>query len=249
LRMKTVAIVGCGALGGYIARTLVQSGVGRLVLVDDDRVNTCNPSRHVLGLRHHGHNKARALAQQLGMDFPGTVGIEAIPLRIDRLNAAQWEQVLSADLMISAGIDLAGDVSIDVARQRAGTTAPWVSCWTEEHATCAHAVALSDGARLLPAFDDKGHFKGRFTRAWPAGTTTFDEPGCGASFQPYASSAIQDAAQLATRLSLDVLLGRVQQPMWASWLGERELAASLGATLSERFDTSFTERRVAYPYV
>jgi adenylyltransferase/sulfurtransferase len=45
---SAVLLVGCGALGGVLAQTLVRCGVGRLVLVDRDLVEVTNLARQVL---------------------------------------------------------------------------------------------------------------------------------------------------------------------------------------------------------
>ncbi len=48
LRKKTVAIVGCGALGSVAAELLARAGVGKLVLIDRDVVELSNLQRQSL---------------------------------------------------------------------------------------------------------------------------------------------------------------------------------------------------------
>lgn len=45
----TVAVIGCGGLGGYVVEGLARSGVGRLIVVDDDRFVPHNLNRQALG--------------------------------------------------------------------------------------------------------------------------------------------------------------------------------------------------------
>lgn len=48
LSTKTVAIIGCGGIGNYIAHMLGLSGVGKLILVDNDKIELSNLNRQFL---------------------------------------------------------------------------------------------------------------------------------------------------------------------------------------------------------
>lgn len=58
LATKSALVVGVGALGGAIAQSLVRSGIGRLVLVDRDFVETTNLPRQVLFDERHARDGA-----------------------------------------------------------------------------------------------------------------------------------------------------------------------------------------------
>src|SRR5579863_9378891 len=62
LAQKSVAIVGLGSGGGFVAQTLAMSGVGRFVLIDDDRIEQTNIVRHVADNRYLGMTKVEAIA-------------------------------------------------------------------------------------------------------------------------------------------------------------------------------------------
>ncbi|AHF05836.1 HesA/MoeB/ThiF family protein [Desulfitobacterium metallireducens] len=48
LASSTVAIIGCGGLGGYIAEELTRLGVGHLILIDADRLEVSNLNRQIM---------------------------------------------------------------------------------------------------------------------------------------------------------------------------------------------------------
>lgn len=72
---RSVAVVGCGTIGGFLAQQLAQCGAGtgggRLLLVDTDDLRTANLGRHLLGVPFLHRNKAEACARYLNVMMPG----------------------------------------------------------------------------------------------------------------------------------------------------------------------------------
>lgn len=240
LRHNKVAVVGCGALGGYLARALAQSGVGSLLLIDSDELAASNVGRHLLGMESVGASKPVALARRLGADFPHAVSFEPWPDRIEFAKAAQIEELAACDLIIAAGINLAGELALDRFRQGMGAAPPLVWTWIEEFAAAGHAVCLFGGASMTDALDEDGRFVMRLTSQWPA-TAHAVEAGCAVAYQPYNAVDMMGTINCAHRLSLDVLLGRQQGNVVRSWLGDRDMATAKGAILDSAFDRSFCE--------
>ena len=50
LKEKTVAIVGLGGVGGYVAETLVRNGIGNIIIIDNDKVDETNKNRQIIAL-------------------------------------------------------------------------------------------------------------------------------------------------------------------------------------------------------
>ncbi len=73
LSTKSALVIGAGGLGGPALLTLAAAGVGRLVVVDDDAVDTSNLTRQPLfGEADVGARKATAAAARLATLHPGT---------------------------------------------------------------------------------------------------------------------------------------------------------------------------------
>ena len=49
LHEKSVLLIGCGSVGGFLAENLCQCGVGSLDILDNDILSVDNVHRHVLG--------------------------------------------------------------------------------------------------------------------------------------------------------------------------------------------------------
>ena len=69
----TVAVCGLGGLGSCIASALARAGVGRLILLDFDRVDISNLHRQQYKAHQIGELKTDALAQNLREIAPYTV--------------------------------------------------------------------------------------------------------------------------------------------------------------------------------
>ncbi|MGM9611972.1 MAG: sulfur carrier protein ThiS adenylyltransferase ThiF [Butyricicoccus sp.] len=82
----SVGIAGLGGLGSNIAVHLARLGVGRLVLVDFDRVDVTNLNRQHYFIRHLGCPKPEALKEQL-MDINPYLTYETHFVRITPDNA------------------------------------------------------------------------------------------------------------------------------------------------------------------
>ena len=50
LNTKTVLIIGCGGVGGYVIESLARSNIGHLILVDYDKVEETNINRQLIAL-------------------------------------------------------------------------------------------------------------------------------------------------------------------------------------------------------
>ncbi len=102
LRAARVLVVGAGGLGSPAALYLAAAGVGRLGLVDDDRVDLSNLQRQILyGTADVGRPKLEVARRRLA-DLNPHVTLDLHPLR---LSAANAREVLAGYDVIVDGTD------------------------------------------------------------------------------------------------------------------------------------------------
>lgn len=78
LAASCVAVVGCGGLGGYIAEELARLGVGRLILIDGDRLEVSNLNRQLMATELNiGRWKVEAAQERL-QSVNSAVAVKAI---------------------------------------------------------------------------------------------------------------------------------------------------------------------------
>jgi molybdopterin/thiamine biosynthesis adenylyltransferase len=119
LHDKSALVIGAGGLGGPALLTLAAAGVGRLVVVDDDVVDTSNLNRQPLfGEADVGARKAAAAAARLGHLHPN-VRVEALDRRFDADDAL--ELVRGVDVVVDGSDNfptkfLANDAAVKAAK-------------------------------------------------------------------------------------------------------------------------------------
>jgi adenylyltransferase/sulfurtransferase len=102
LARASVLVVGCGALGTNVAEVLARSGVGRLVLIDSDRLEPHNLQRQALAVEDDvGRPKATATADALAR-VNSEIRLEAHVARLDGGNA---ERLLEGVDLVVDGLD------------------------------------------------------------------------------------------------------------------------------------------------
>ena len=118
-----VVVVGAGGLGCALLPVLASSGIGRLTVVDDDRVERSNLHRQTLyGAADVGSPKAEVARQQLvrlGAD------VTAVQQRVG--SATAGDLVRGADLVVDATDDLDARYALDDAAAETGIPLVWGS--------------------------------------------------------------------------------------------------------------------------
>jgi len=210
LASKRISLIGCGAIGGYLAQALVRLGAGTgenglLRLFDIGELEPDNLGRHALGFPALYQNKAIVMREELVRQFP-YVALEAHPD-----SPALTDEFFTTDLVIDGTGDEAVSEMINsrhVRSRRGPLLYIWVggngeyvqALWsdTERKHGCYRCMRLGDG----PNYRQE-----RFPVLENVPKTRF--LGC-RSFTPYAVSAPLSASALAIDMIIDWLKGDVK---------------------------------------
>ncbi len=99
LKKLTIGIAGLGGLGSNVAVSLARAGIGKLVLVDFDRVELSNLNRQAYFLEHIGMYKTHAIVDIISRINPF---IDLIPVRTTITEKNCMAIFESTDLVIEA---------------------------------------------------------------------------------------------------------------------------------------------------
>lgn len=214
LEKAKVVMVGVGSLGSTVALQLARSGVGEIVLIDPDILESANLGRHVLGVDDLARPKSDALAERITQDLP-TVKIVPYMDFAELLLIKNQAIFQNADLVIVTTADWSSEVAL---WRNKSEGAQWglLQAWSEPHSFVGHSLLAPKGApdgRYL--FDDSGNFKLKYTE-WPDGGGVVPLPGCGQTFIPGGASGMANVASMVTQVALRSLTGQLQKQAWST---------------------------------
>jgi molybdopterin/thiamine biosynthesis adenylyltransferase len=232
LRKASVAVLGCGSVGAPVATLLARAGIGRLFLVDPEKLAWANVGRHVLGADSVGAYKAEALADRIRSELPHINGVDARRQSWEELSEADQAKLFSSDLIVSTMGNWGAEGSLNERHLAHGRSCPVVYGWTEAHGVAGHAVAIcSKGGCLQCGVNETGRPLLRVVD-WHDRPTTKQEPACGAIFQPYGPVDIGQTVNVIAELCLDCLLKSVVCSTHRIWAARKSLVETVGGTWS-----------------
>lgn len=239
---KRVAVIGCGSVGGHIAINLAKTGVGELILVDQDVFSPENIYRHGLGGNYiHPTNefsKVHALNLDICFNLPQ---MKVTPIVGELDNFAKKFDLNDYDAIVCATGDFISELSFNEIHHQLQVTTPVIYVWQEGFGIGGHAMQVADpmGAGCLECLYTKSvgfrpHQKTNFIAEGQ--TITQHLGGCSGAFTPYSYVDAVQTAVLATRAVLHVLGGE-KTNMLHSWAGPVAELEGHGYNTSKWYET------------
>ena len=240
---KSVLLIGCGSVGGFLADNLCQCGIGTLDVLDKDVLSTDNVHRHVLGFDDAitRQNKADLLKKHLESRFP-YVNVNSLSFadRTAESLIKDSERLVHYDLIVSATGNPTLDLEINDKLHTLDNALPFVVCFNEPYGIGGHAVAILQKGGCLrclysdPISGELTSFQGSFTKEGQSFSKNIS--GCSSSFVEYSVLDSQQTAIMASRLIIDVLNGKCEHSRLTSWIGSADKLRSEGFQTSEYYD-------------
>lgn len=208
-----VVIVGLGALGSTIARSLAAAGVGDFVLVDPDVVKPGNVARHEARLPDVGRGKVQAMHQILRETNPH---VRVSTLSGTRADSAAFETTLldpalRPALVVAAVALKSVDGQIDDVARRASPPLSVLHAWVTAEAQVMRAFVTIAG-RTACLYCNGLHERSNqvsYVAAPNVQARPFFEASCVDPAFPGAGNANALAAHVIAEMALDVLHDRL----------------------------------------
>ncbi|EGR0442571.1 HesA/MoeB/ThiF family protein [Vibrio tarriae] len=228
LDSKSVAVIGCGSVGGELAMLVAKSGVGRLKLVDGELLDADNIYRHSLGGRYlnfqssdkdrkvRKHIKVTALAKELSVNLPH-INVETFP---HALSVESIESVIEGvDLVIVAIGNPSTSLLINSSlKERKFNNV--IFCWNEPHSYGGHSVALNLEEACLECVLYGDSDSGSSIHLVEFGQSISKNlTGCAGVFTPFSYLDSTKTATLAAQQAITFLTSGIIAPHVSSWRG------------------------------
>ena len=111
LAASSVIVFGAGGVGGYVIEALARSGIGRLDIVDNDKIALSNINRQILALEHTvGRPKTEVAIERIKAINPNikTTGYQLfyLPETASEIDLSQYDYIVDAIDTVTAKIHL-----------------------------------------------------------------------------------------------------------------------------------------------
>ncbi|MGL4927147.1 MAG: ThiF family adenylyltransferase [Plesiomonas shigelloides] len=238
LRDKKVLLVGCGSVGGEVARRIASSGVEHIELSDPDVYSEENLYRHCLPERYIGCLKSAGLALELRSQF---LWLNAI-YHNKTLQALSDQQVLHKFDLVIVAIGSPSDERLFYEQIcRLSIAIPIIYTWVEGYGIGGHAILDCPGQPgcFKCAYIDHNSYEHglasnlNFIEAGQAVTT--NHAGCGQNYLPYGANSSLQTAVMASDLAIKYLMGVVTESSKVSWKGNNTDATAMGLHTTYRY--------------
>jgi hypothetical protein len=218
LEAARIVVVGVGALGSTVARSLAAMGIGHITLVDPDMVRPGNVIRHEARFPDIGKEKITALRQIL-LETNPNITIDVLPG--SRRQSGKFETLLldpsaRPSLVVVTVAAKAVDTQVDEISMRGSPPVPVLHAWVMAEAQMLRAFLFRLGETACvycnglyerdteSGQDSSGYLPGPTEKPLP-----FYEASCSAPAFPGAGNGNALAAHVIVEMALDSLQGRL----------------------------------------
>lgn len=216
---KSIAVLGCGSIGGFLAQGLVERGLRRLLLADPDILKFENIARHLCGASEVAQLKVTAVRRRLVSDFP-YIECNAYAQDVTEILSSDPEGLDGYDLTIVAIGRLPIERRMNQLLLQGTLKGPMLFIWVEPYLAAGHAIwvepnqsgcfeCLFDGnfQFLNPVLEDPSQYIER-------------EAGCQTSYVPYGVTDIRRFINEVLVFIEDGMTGRLKSNTLFTWLGD-----------------------------
>ncbi|WP_283606665.1 ThiF family adenylyltransferase [Faecalispora anaeroviscerum] len=252
LKNKSVLLLGCGSVGGYIANDLCQVGITNLDILDDDFFQAENIHRHLLGFDSLQPNQYKYKSDLVKKELES----KFLYADIDSMNFADRSvqafiqeplRLSHYDLIISALGEPTLNLEINKILVSHNIDTPFLCCFNEPYGIGGHVIISNIDKHSCmqclytdPISSELVPFRGSLVA--PDQIFKKNLSGCSSSFVPYSCLDSQQTAIYASRKSIEILTGKLMHNQIITWFGNADEFLSKGFAVSEFYTNNHQKK-------
>lgn len=239
LQSKRVVLVGCGAVGSYIAQEIAKTGIQELVLIDHDKFEANNLYRHTLGLHENlQKSKVEALKEKLTKEIP-FIEVQAFDAKVETIIKERKLDFEAYDLVIVATGNPNTNFELNKYFIQHHKGLPIVYTWLDPYGIGGHTLVSNNQEKTgcyNCLYNEQLHNEASFVA--PKQKFTKSLSGCSGYFVPFSALDANQVALQSIRVAIRVLLEEEQDNPIVSWKGDATRFLEKGFQLSSRYQQS-----------
>lgn len=222
LKNKSILLIGCGSIGGYIFDNLIKSGCEDITLVDFDILKAENIYRHLLGIESIGINKALALKNYAKKSIPNL----SIKLKQSKIESLITNKYCNFDFRVyDYVISSTGNHNVNrwinkyIINNKIDTSAFYI--WNEPLDLGCHVAFIDHNKKgCYECFFERDIIEcflyDKLSYCAPNQEFTKSVSGCAGTFIPYGSSISLKSSILFMECLKKVIYGKINNNFLAS---------------------------------
>lgn len=216
-----VSITGCGSIGSYLTKTLIDLGLNKFILIDKDILLSENIARHYCGASSIGKSKVVAIKEAVIKHFPDTC-INAIEKNIFSIFKDDIDVLNECDYNFVVVGHIPTEMKFIQLFNEGKIKKPLIIIWVEPYIMGGHAIILQNKQK-----DIIDNILVSQTKNILSNGEEYikRESGCGSTFLPYSAFEVQQFLNsIMDYINQNIFEKRSKNNYYLSWCGRLSLA-------------------------
>lgn len=229
-----ISVVGCGSIGSYLIKNLVDLGINNFKLIDKETLSTDNIARHYCGAINIGICKVDAIKSELITHYPD-MNCECIKQDVFSVIKDEIEIFNQCDY----NFIVVGNVPIEAKfmelLKNGDIVKPTIIIWVEPYIIGAHAIIIQKRQDLFNLlYDENYNFKENILLDGEKYIKR--EAGCQSTFLPYSAFEVQQClSDILDYVNQNIFERGKKENFLLTWTGRIDLARKRHMKISDKW--------------
>lgn len=233
INIKEAIIIGCGAIGSIAVKALMDTGVKKFALVDNDILTYENIARHYAGYFWVGQTKVEAIKTIMQLNNPNLI-VETFNKNAFSFLKNEQKLINQSDLLVVAvAYAPLEQFLIEMINQKL-INSPTIIIWVEPYTIAGHAIVINYPMDFYQEIFDRNTLEYKYKVIISPEQYNKRESGCQTTFMPYSAFDLNDMVYRILGASIKNYIHK-KHNYRITWIGDIASAKKGGIEISSRY--------------